>query len=133
MIVWQAATNEYVSPFINNLEVPLRTPPPFWNVPQPLLVNEKIIKDLTTLLIGESPLNECFKLPPIVQISVRKSQHYAKIVRKPLALQKLIGIELVNVKENSNVFFISQGSQTGDYCSDVLPDTVEFEFMDSII
>ncbi|MFZ0010291.1 MAG: hypothetical protein WAL97_00070, partial [Halobacteriota archaeon] len=129
----QVTTYWYLSPFINNQEIPLKTPPPLSNVPQRLLVNEEIVEDFAALLIRECPLNECFKLPPVVQNSVKKQRRYTQILREPFVLLNLTSIESVNVKANLNVFLISKTSQTGDDCSDVLPDTVEFEFVDSIV
>jgi len=110
MIVWQVTTYWYLSPFINNQEVPLKTPPPLSNAPQPLSINKEIIKDFTTLLIREGLLNECFKLPPVGQISVKKYRRYTQILREPFALPNLIGIESVNVKANLNRFVVSRGS-----------------------
>jgi hypothetical protein len=70
MIVWQDATNWHLSPFINDQVIPLRTPPPLWNVPQPLFINEEIVKDFTTLLFRQGSFKECVILPPVDQISV---------------------------------------------------------------
>jgi hypothetical protein len=74
MIVWHVAAHGYLSMFVYHSEIPLRAPPPLWNVQQRLFINEQVIKDFKALSVRKLLLNERLELPPIVQISVIKRE-----------------------------------------------------------
>jgi hypothetical protein len=133
MIVWQVTTYWYLSPFINEQDIPLRATASSLERSATAFHQWRDRRGFQGVAHSRVSLEWMLRTTTSRSDKRQKTPAYAQIVREPFVLPNLTSIESVNMKENLNRLVVSHGSQTGDDCAGIPPDTVEFEFVDSIV